>query len=606
MTTHTTEYKQPEVTRRTFLKLTAGAAACVSLESLNFYGTALAVVKPTVPEYEISPEVYTTLQRTIVFDMPPKKLQPIELQQVEKYEQYSYGSYRFGDALPLEQRTDLMPKGYESTKASKNQRLLRFFTISDIHITDKESPAQFLYTQQANAFAANFTPIYSPVMLYTTHVLDAALQTVNALHKKDPVDFGISLGDTCNNTQFNELRWYIDVLDGKEIIPSSGAHVGAEDIDYQRPYKAAGLNPEIPWYQTLGNHDHFMLGSFPVDDRLREVFVGDTVFNTGIVLPDPRNLAGSGYYMGVIDGTTPTGKIVKAGPVDQFPSPPKVVADPDRRSLRRTEWIKEFFNSTSQPAGHGFGLVDAAQSSGFACYSFLPKAEIPIKIIVLDNTQRDDETSQDIHGHGFLDQERWLWLKKELAAGQAADQLMIIASHIPIGVEADESELGWWKSPKNAVTLPELVAELQTYPNLLLWLAGHRHVNVIKAFASPDPINAPEKGFWMVETSALRDFPQQFRMFEIYLNADLTVSIVAINVDTAVKEGTPAAKSREYAVAVQQIVNPPSKYQMPSPLPDASIHPMPTGSYNAELVLKIIPAMQEKMKELGNLALGNL
>jgi len=64
-------------------------------------------------------------------------------------------------------------------------------------------------------------------MLYTTHVLDAAVQTINALHKKDPFDFGISLGDTCNSTQYNELRWYIDVLDGKVITPSSGAHLGA-------------------------------------------------------------------------------------------------------------------------------------------------------------------------------------------------------------------------------------------------------------------------------------------------------------------------------------------------------------------------------------------
>jgi hypothetical protein len=52
----------------------------------------------------------------------------------------------------------------------------------------------------------------------------------------------------------------------------------------------------------------------------------------------------------------------------------------------------------------------------------------------------------------------------------------------------------------------------------------------------------------------LRDFPQQFRTFEIYLNSDYTVSIVTVNVDPAVAEGTPAATSRKYAIAVQQIV----------------------------------------------------
>jgi hypothetical protein len=43
--------------------------------------------------------------------------------------------------------------------------------------------------------------------------LDAAVQTINALHKINPFDFGISLGDASNSTQYNETRWYIDVLD---------------------------------------------------------------------------------------------------------------------------------------------------------------------------------------------------------------------------------------------------------------------------------------------------------------------------------------------------------------------------------------------------------
>ena len=57
-----------------------------------------------------------------------------------------------------------------------------------------------------------------------------------------------------------------------------------------------------------------------------------------------------------------------------------------------------------------------------------------------------------------------------------------------------------------------------------------------------------------METSSLHDFPQQFRTFEIYLNSDYTISIKTINVDPAVKAGTPAATSRKYAIAAQQIV----------------------------------------------------
>ena len=97
-------------------------------------------------------------------------------------------------------------------------KLSRFFVITDIHVTDKESPAQLVVF----GFKGGSPEVYSGVMLYTPHVLDAAVQTINALHEQDPIDFGVSLGDAADNTQYNELRWYIDVLDGKTVSPQSG------------------------------------------------------------------------------------------------------------------------------------------------------------------------------------------------------------------------------------------------------------------------------------------------------------------------------------------------------------------------------------------------
>ena len=120
---------------------------------------------------------------------------------------------------------------------------------------------------------------YSPVILSTTQVLDAAVQTINALHKRSPFDFGISLGDDVNNTQYNELRWFIDVMDGQVITPSSGAHAGADTIDYQKPYKAAGLDKAIPWYQVIGNHDQFWMGSAYEDAKTQQAHVGNTILN---------------------------------------------------------------------------------------------------------------------------------------------------------------------------------------------------------------------------------------------------------------------------------------------------------------------------------------
>lgn len=600
------------VDRRDFLKYSVLAVPGVS-------GCAVAGCggggQSQIAGYPIASEVFTTLQNTIVPGSKPSI--SIHLSEVSKFKQYGYGNWTLGDALKSETRTDLMPALYDASAVTKKVKLLNFFTITDIHITDKEAPNQLIYLGQLYEGKASVSAsLYSPIMLCTTHVLDAAVQTINALHAKNPIDFGISLGDVCNSTQYNELRWYIDVLDGKVITPSSGAHLGAVSIDYQKPYQAAGLNKAIPWYQTLGNHDHFWMGSFSVDHSLRtdlrQSYISDTVFATGDVLAVRSSIQDHTYSMGILDGSTPYGDIKYAGPATSFTSPPQVAADPDRRSLKREEWLNEFFATSSNPVGHGFNLTDA--KNGFACYSFVPKSTLPIKVIVLDDTQREDDGSSDIHGHGFLDLARWTWLKAELAAGDLAGQLMVIAAHVPLAVEETnppvsvvgtaQSQMAWWVNPdtravtQNAVTLPDLIAELQSHPNLMMWISGHRHLNTVKAFISPDPVNTPEKGFWQVETSSLRDFPQQFRTFEIYLNSDYTISTVVTNVNPAVQDGTPAAKSRSYAVAAQQIVAGTGTVFDWNPTKDNTIKPMPTGSYNAELVKKLSPAMILKLKTL--------
>jgi metallophosphoesterase (TIGR03768 family) len=609
------------VSRRDFIKYTAGIAACISLGSLTYGCGSSSSSSPQVTGYPIDSTVVKTSERMIAFPYTPASnpvvpgtmpfpADPLQspngkaaltwdkLCQIPDYDKLAYGKWTCVDwPLPVVPRLDIMPSTYNAASVTKKTRLLNFFAMTDIHLTDKEAPNQLIFLQQNNpGWAGQNSSIYSGVMLYTPQVFDAAIQTANALHRKDPFDFMISLGDCCNTSMYNELRWYIDIIDGKMITPSSGAHAGADVIDYQRPFKAAGLDKTIPLYQALGNHDHHMIGSFPVyQNGLDGSYISDTVwavpnelltpktdpteflatFPANINVNNLKNPSYTKYYQGVIDGTTPLGTIKNAG---TLASAPKVVADPDRRSLHRTDWIQEFFNTTTSPIGHGFnlvasnpnfGLVPAADRAGFACYSFVPKANVPLKVIVLDDTQREDDGSFDIHGHGFLDSARWNWLKAELADGQAANQLMIIACHIPICVTNVGTELEWWLGDANATitnacTITELVSTLQNSTNLLMWISGHRHVNTVKAFVSPNKATAPEKGFWQVETSSLRDFPQQFRAFEIFINSDYSISIEAVNVDVAVKEGTPAAISRKYAIATQQIVQNPLKGNPPN------------------------------------------
>lgn len=527
--------------------------------------------------------VYTTRQRTIV-PGPAPSVPPIYPYEISKYSQYGYGAWSYGPGVDAgRQYLNAMPADYNSASVTNVVKLLNFFTMSDVHICDKETPAQSIYNGYKGGSLKSSS--YSPVMLYTTQVLNAAIQTINALNTINSFDFGIALGDACDNTQYNELRWYVDIIDGKYITPSSGNHAGAETVDYQKPFQATGLNSSIKWYQTMGNHDHFSKSGFPINDYARQALIGENIWT----LDSPTTATAPGpYYMGAIDGRTKYGDLLGVGAVADFQTPPKVLAsDPNRRSLSRNEWIGEFFNTSSIPVGHGFSQANV--NTGFACYSFEPKSNIPLKVIVLDDTQREDDPNIGLpYMYGELDLERYEWLISELDKGQAEGKLMIIAAHAPIGVTVEPTiPVSAW-SVISPISEDELFTQLHKYSNLIMWIAGHRHVNEVTPEPSADA-NHPELGFWVVETASLRDFPREFRTFEIYYNSDKTLSILITDVDPQVSDGTSAATALSYAVAAQQIFNNPMVIGIP-----------PSGAYNAELVKQLSPEMQAILSGLTN------
>jgi metallophosphoesterase (TIGR03768 family) len=571
--------------RRDFLKCCVGSATALGL-NFSMLGTLDKVLAAgadlQAPTYPISPPVRTTLERTVIaLGSPPEgpnaAIYPC---QISVYTKNGYGEWV--------QKTEGIPAGPKSPYCTIDMnsgvvtspsvpdplatKLLSFFTMSDVHICDKESPAGAIYNGYKFPKPLLPAPYYKPagsssgysgIMLYTTHVLDAAIQTINALHKKTPFDFGIALGDACDNTQYNELRWYFDVIDGKRITPSSGAHRGVRRIGYQKPYQAAGLDKSIKWYQVIGNHDQFWKGSTFWTQHLRETVVGSSVLNTGPQTTSPPDfpaiMNGSGYLMGVVDGATEYGRIIHVGPVTPNEPPPTVAADPDRRALSLSQWMREFFKSTSKPAGHGFTREMIQGTALAACYTFHPKAGMPIKVIVLEDTDK-----MDCGAAGCLDQPRYDWLISELESGQAVDQLMIICAHIPVWPYGYQTPSPYppaiW-NPNSYVTDHELVTTLSsTYSNLILWISGHVHRNAI----TPQPdANNPGSGygFWEVETPSLRDFPQELRRFEIVRNSDNeTISILVIDKYPAVNPAplpdgsqSPALISRSYSVAAQQI-----------------------------------------------------
>lgn len=570
-------------------------------------------------QWPIPSSVFTTAQRQILPMALPASTPPVLPRDIAQYAQYGYSAWQTGAgtsypgdlssnpnprANPNNPAHDLRTDLLTAYTGSNVARLAHFFTISDVHLADKESPAQGNFLGWMSAFspppALNPIAAWSPIVIATVHVLDAAIQTINALHAGLGFDFGMALGDAANNCQYNELRWFIDCVDGKRIVPSSGAHVGDTTMDYQKPFQACGLNPAIPWFVAIGNHDQYWMGAAYEDAKTVAAHVGADVIDM-----DPLNftdLAGHGAYMGVVDGTTPFGNVIKAG-LDTAMPQPTVVPDVDRRTLEAytvqadgsihvtsttLNFMRAFFETTSSPIGHGF-TADRNLADDVAYYSFEPTTKLPLKIIVLnDNPQTSNAAS---YAMGALDTVQYAWFEAQLAQGQAANQLMFIASHVPVYPQAsiaDATHTSMWNDPAQEQQLLELVWQ---YPNAILWLAGHRHVNVVTPQIPSPALHLPSAGFWEVETPSLRDFPQGFRTIELRRNSDGTLSILVTTVNPAVTAGSPAATSRDDSIGAARTFG---SYPYTGPESSSS------QSYNCELVVPLTPTMQAVFAGLGS------
>jgi hypothetical protein len=159
---------------------------------------------------------------------------------------------------------------------------------------------------------------------------------------------------------------------------------------------------------------------------------------------------------------------------------------------------------------------------------------------------------------------------------------MIIAAHEPI---ADFDEPG---SSNSVISSTNLLVLLNSYPNLLLWICGHMHQNNITPHPSQDT-NSPESGFWEVQTASLRDFPQEFRAWEILRNTDNSISILTTDIDPDETTNSPAAVSRGYAVGAARIFM----------TPCTSLADTNSYAHNAELLKLLTPSMQTKIAGYG-------
>lgn len=498
------------------------------------------------------------------------KLNPPLPNALEQYREKGYGAWKLEQSTGYTKRMDLLPQGVKA--ATKSIQFAQFFTMSDIHIVDVQSPTQPLYFGEVPA--AGMQSAYTGSMLYSTQVLDAAVRSVNQINQKSPIDFGLMLGDAANNAQKNEVDMYLDVLTGRWVNPNSNPSVTYQ-TDYMQSFKANGL--DIPWYQVIGNHDHFWEGSYEATEKVKAAAIDDTLMRLSLK-NNSRETEGEDVYGGIIDPSTEYGKIVMSGKSTGTDGDThKTTANTDRRLLTASDFVDLF------PKGHGLKSDTSVDPLG--CYVVDPKSTIPVRVIVLDNTAPQDTAFIDPTPEkrimtnaamAYLTKDKLAWLERQMLAAQAANKLIVVATHIPTGMK------GLW-SATSEVKEQEFINTLLKYPNMSLLLAGHRHLNTVIPYRSASNDN----GFWQVETASLRDFPQQFKLFTFNVNDNGTLSIFANSVDPIMESGSMMEKSRMYAIGASQIY--------PEP-PSIILAKAKSRVENMELLKNLSPGMAELLK----------
>ena len=473
------------------------------------------------------------------------------------------GGYRlltWGPGEPHLTRTDLAVRA-QPGRAGRRVGLVAFAHLTDLHVIDAQSPTrvEFLDRYEDERVETGEDPLfdaaYRPQEMFTPHLVDSVVRATRAVRRGPvtgrPLEFTICTGDNIDNAQYNELRQCIDLLDGRVVTPDSGDLTkweGVHDQDprtydphywhpdgtpatatvrvddnarrfygfptvpglldaVRRPFRAAGIG--MPWYSVFGNHDALVQGNVAPNAVIQAIAVSGTK-----VVGLPAGVTPGDIQLGVSRGDpTSLAAALTAGPARP------VTADPDRRHLSRVEIMAEHFITSGSPVGHGWTKSNVSENRAY--YAFDHGV---MRCVVLDTVNPVGNST------GSIDREQLAWLGDELTANSRAkggprDRLVVVFSHHNVAKMTNQTIDP--TRPERRVLGPEIVATLLEFPNVVAWVNGHEHKNIVTPRVNP----SGGGGFWEIVTASHIDFPIQSRILEIADNRDGTLSIFSTVVD---------------------------------------------------------------------------